>query len=152
MLGETLAEKFLMKRGYKILDKNFRRPWGELDIVARRGGKIHFVEVKSSSAQLQDRVTSNRTESRAPAARVTQETSPRKNAYLYLQSGKKKDRYRPEDNVHYNKIKRLKRIIQTYLQSKRVSDETEWQFDVATVYIDENLKRAKVNFMEGLVL
>ena len=48
-LGEELVVQFLVKRGYKILDRNYRRPWGELDVVAERKGKIHFVEVKALS-------------------------------------------------------------------------------------------------------
>ena len=44
--GETLAEKYLKKQGYKILQKNFVAPHGEIDIVAKDGDYIVFVEVK----------------------------------------------------------------------------------------------------------
>jgi len=48
--GEIVAAEFLESKGHKILDRNFRRPYGEIDIVSRgRGGKIHFVEVKTVS-------------------------------------------------------------------------------------------------------
>jgi putative endonuclease len=40
--------KYLERDGYAILDRNWRRPWGELDIVARKDGVLHFVEVKAS--------------------------------------------------------------------------------------------------------
>ena len=53
-LGEELVVQFLVKRGYKILDRNYRRPWGELDVVAERKGKIHFVEVKALSRNVSD--------------------------------------------------------------------------------------------------
>ncbi len=46
--AEALACTFLVAEGYRILDRNWRRPWGELDIVAEKGETIHFVEVKSS--------------------------------------------------------------------------------------------------------
>ena len=48
-LGEELVTMFLMKRGYTILHRNYRRPWGELDVVAVKKNKIHFVEVKAMS-------------------------------------------------------------------------------------------------------
>ena len=48
-LGEDLACVFLEKHGYKIIDRNYRKKWGELDIVANKDGVLHFVEVKSVS-------------------------------------------------------------------------------------------------------
>ena len=45
--GEEIALSFLKKKGYHILDKNFRCPLGELDIVAREGDQIIFIEVKT---------------------------------------------------------------------------------------------------------
>ena len=47
-LAETLACDFLKNRGYRILDRNWRQPWGELDIVAVHDSTLHFVEVKAS--------------------------------------------------------------------------------------------------------
>lgn len=45
--GENAAAAFLKKRGYKILCRNYRCPIGELDIVARDGRSLVFVEVKT---------------------------------------------------------------------------------------------------------
>ncbi|MDD3725765.1 MAG: YraN family protein [Candidatus Ratteibacteria bacterium] len=44
--GEKLAVKFLKKRGYRILCRNFRAKTGEIDIIAREGRCIVFLEVK----------------------------------------------------------------------------------------------------------
>lgn len=52
-IGEKIAENYLKKKGYQILDKNyvFRIPGdlqkGEIDIVAKKGDTISFVEVKT---------------------------------------------------------------------------------------------------------
>ena len=46
-LGEDLACAELVHRGYEILDRRYRTRYGEIDIVARTGGSLVFVEVKA---------------------------------------------------------------------------------------------------------
>jgi putative endonuclease len=46
-LGETYAAEYLVRQGYEILEKNYRRQFGEVDIVARDRGTLVFVEVKT---------------------------------------------------------------------------------------------------------
>jgi putative endonuclease len=48
--GEQLAAEHLNRRGFQILDRNFRTRWGELDIVACDGRTIVFCEVKTRVA------------------------------------------------------------------------------------------------------
>lgn len=45
--GEELALKFLKKNGYRILEKNYRTVFGEIDIIARDKDIIVFIEVKT---------------------------------------------------------------------------------------------------------
>jgi putative endonuclease len=45
--AETRAATYLMAKGYRILAKRFRTPYGEIDIVARRRNLLAFVEVKA---------------------------------------------------------------------------------------------------------
>ena len=45
--GENLAKVYLEKKGYKFLDRNFKRIHGEVDIIMMDGDVIVFVEVKS---------------------------------------------------------------------------------------------------------
>lgn len=45
-LGEKIAEEYLKKKGYKILEKNFLTPLGEIDIIARKEKWLCFIEVK----------------------------------------------------------------------------------------------------------
>ncbi|HTE49809.1 MAG TPA: YraN family protein [Kofleriaceae bacterium] len=45
--GEDRAEAFLRARGYEIVERNARSPVGEIDLVAREGGDLVFVEVRS---------------------------------------------------------------------------------------------------------
>ncbi|MFA5260607.1 MAG: YraN family protein [Candidatus Omnitrophota bacterium] len=48
--GEALAAEYLKKSGYRIMSCNFRTVLGEIDIVARDGGTICFVEVKTRTS------------------------------------------------------------------------------------------------------
>ena len=45
--GEDLVEEYLRKKGYDILDRNFRKAFGEIDIIARIDEIVVFVEVKT---------------------------------------------------------------------------------------------------------
>jgi len=47
--GESIAAEYLVKRGYKIVDRNVRTSYGEIDLVARQEDVMVFVEVKTRS-------------------------------------------------------------------------------------------------------
>jgi len=125
-IGENIACKFLMKHGFEIVERNYSKKWGEIDIVARKGDKLHFIEVKS----------------------VTRESLQ----HLRPET----DDYRPEDNLHPWKLKRLSRVIQTYLlgykRNRSVSYETDWQFDVIVVYIDIKTGEEKIDYLENIII
>jgi putative endonuclease len=46
-LGERLAAAHLEAKGYRIVDRNYRRREGEVDLVAEGGGVVTFVEVRT---------------------------------------------------------------------------------------------------------
>jgi putative endonuclease len=46
-LGEELAVRFMRERGYEILERNWRYSRNEIDIIAVKDNKIHFIEVKT---------------------------------------------------------------------------------------------------------
>ncbi len=123
ILGENIAKTFLMKQGFKILDRNYLRKWGEIDIVAKKGKTLRFVEVKAVSCEMVEDFVSRET---------------------------KMDEFRPEENVHKEKLKRLARAIQTYLLDHNVSPETPYQIDVIAVWIDESSKKARVELLENV--
>jgi putative endonuclease len=59
--------------------------------------------------------------------------------------------YRPEDHMSPNKLKRLRRVIQTYLIEKVTDENREWQFDLVCVYlINEHLE--KIETLEDIIL
>jgi putative endonuclease len=49
-LGEQLAAEHLVRRGFKIVERNYRTRWGELDIIAFDGRTLAFCEVKTRRA------------------------------------------------------------------------------------------------------
>ena len=148
-IGENIACHFLKKRGFEILDRNYSRKWGELDIVAKKDSIIHFVEVKSVSRELHTdaplQVTHGtfKANGRGDNAGVPHvagtESSP-----------KPRDSYRPEDNLHPWKLKRLSRIIQSYMASKDI--DSEFQLDIITVKIDMKLRKGRVEIIENVVI
>jgi len=50
ILGERLAQDFLKKQGYRILETNYRCPQGEIDIVARHKDYLVFIEVRTKKS------------------------------------------------------------------------------------------------------
>jgi putative endonuclease len=122
-IGENIATKYLIRAGYTIIERNYTKKWGEIDIIAQKDSKLFFIEVKS----------------------VSRET------LADLDKGSL-DQYHPEDNMHPWKLKRLSRTIQTYLLSANVSDDKEWQVDLLVVFLDLKNKKAKVKVVKDIIL
>ena len=45
--GERAAVFYLMVRGYRVVERNYRNKWAEIDLVMQRGGTLVFVEVRT---------------------------------------------------------------------------------------------------------
>jgi putative endonuclease len=50
--GEEVAVSYLKSRGYRIVERNYRIRFGEIDIIAEQGGDLVFIEVKTRSGTL----------------------------------------------------------------------------------------------------
>lgn len=83
--GEELAAQFLVRKGFKIVGKNYRQKWGEIDIVATKSNVVHFVEVKSVTREM---------------------SSP---------EGSREMDYRPEELVHKTKLQKVARTAAGYM-------------------------------------
>ena len=51
--GEELAVKYLQKKKFLVKTRNYSKPYGEIDIVAQKGRKIFFIEVKTTKIDYQ---------------------------------------------------------------------------------------------------
>lgn len=129
-LGENVACSFLRNNNFEILDRNYLKKWGEIDIVAKKKGILRFIEVKTI------RITSN-----SDVSRGTPVVKP---------SSLRGEAFRPEENVHPQKLKRLYRAIQTYLMEKNL--DFDWQIDVVTVRLDMENRLARVEIIENIIL
>ena len=78
--GEEIAEIYLIKNGYKILERNFSCRQGEIDIIARDIKEIVFVEVKTRKTNICG----------SPLGAITKEKYKhmKQGAFLYLQENK----------------------------------------------------------------
>ena len=114
-MGEDIACQFLERKGFKILERNYRKPWGEIDIIAEKGGVVRFVEVKAVS--------------RESLPDVSREMD-----------------YRPEEMVTPDKLKKVARTANLYMENKR--DKREFQIDVVGVIMDTTTKKARCRLIE----
>lgn len=155
-IGEKIAGRFLVSKGFEIIGWNYLKPWGEIDIIAKKKGRFHFVEVKTVSIigfivcetpnflKKSKIFVSDKLLARPEMAYDIREISGDEENHI--------DEYRPEDNLHPWKLKRLKRAITSYLSEKRMSEEDDWQFDAITVRIEEKGKTALVEYLEDIIL
>ncbi len=121
-IGEDIAEKYLKNKGFIILNRNYLKKWGEIDIVTRKTDKICFVEVKTVSYETKvdlDQAVTRRT-------------------------------WRPEENVHAYKLKKLNRAIESWLMENNCN--LDWQIDVVAVRIVPREKYATIKYIPNVIL
>ena len=101
--GELIVANHLKRKGFTVLEMNYLRKWGEIDVIVIKNNKIHFVEVKTVSYETK---------------------SDLERAVL-------RGTWRPEDNVHQFKLKKLSRAIETWISERNWTGD--FQIDVAAV-------------------
>jgi putative endonuclease len=125
-LGEEIAVTYLQKKGFSVIEKNYLKKWGEIDIVAREttdgGEKVRFVEVKA----------------------VSYETKQELNKAI------SRGTWRPEENVHFKKLQRLNRAIESWIMDNNY--DGDWEIDVIAVRLVTREKYASVKYIPGVVL
>jgi putative endonuclease len=118
--GESIASIYLEKHGFYVIERNYSKKWGELDIIARKDNKVHFIEVKSVSYE---------TKADLDYA-VTHET------------------WRPEEQVHQFKLHQIEKALTTWISDKGF--EGEWQIDVIAVRLVPRETFSTVKYIENI--
>lgn len=121
-LGEQIAVNYVKRRGMRVLDTNYLKKWGEIDVVARETDVMHFIEVKT----------------------VSYETKALLNAAV------SRGTWRPEENVDHRKLQKLNRVIESWLLEHKC--DLPWQIDVAAVRIVAREKYARIKYLDNVIL
>ena len=121
-LGEGIAARYLEEHGFEILDRNYWRKWGELDIVASKQDIVHFVEVKTVSYETKN----------------------------YLEQSVLRGTWRPEEQVHQFKMRQIEKALETWISERNY--QGKWVIDVIGVRIVPHETFATINFIENVVL
>jgi len=126
-LGEKIAENYLRKKGYQILDRNYsfriagNPQKGEIDIVAKKDGIISFIEVKTLQP------------------------------IRYIKFGREQfSAISPEEKVNFNKQKKLVKTAESWLMKNKISLDTQWQIDIIAIEISQDNK-AKIRHLKNAV-
>lgn len=130
-LGENIACEYLIKIGFSIIKRNYRKKWGEIDIIATKDKKLHFIEVKSV------KMSNNQSENEI--------FSLKSDVFLV-------DRHRPEENVHPFKIHKIRKMVSVYLEEYCQNREVDFAFHVICVYLNFVSRTAKVKMIENIIL
>jgi putative endonuclease len=121
-LGESVAARYLQDKGYDIVERNYWKKWGEIDIVCKRHDRIHFVEVKSVSYETKELLE----------YAVTHET------------------WRPEEQVHAFKMRQIQKAAETWISEHSYAGDV--QVDVIAVRLVPRETFATVNLIENVIL
>ncbi len=117
-LGESVAVKYLQNKGFTIIQRNYWRKWGEIDILTEKQAVLHCIEVKT----------------------VSYETK-RELEYALLH-----ETWRPEEQVHKHKLHQVERVLNTWISENDYKNE--FQIDVVAVRIVPRETYAIVNLIE----
>jgi putative endonuclease len=119
-IGEDIAAAFLQKSGFSILERNYTKKWGEIDIVAQKEHCVHFVEVKTVSYQTKED----------------------------LERAVSHGTWRPEEQVHQFKMYQIAKALETWISEHNY--DGDWVIDVIGVRIVPRETYATVNFIENI--
>ncbi len=120
--GEAVAAKYLQNKGFKVIGLNYLKKWGEIDVIAEKDNIICFIEVKT----------------------VSYETKQD------LEHSVSRGTWKPEDNVHEHKIRKLSRAIDSWISEHRY--QGDWQIDVVAVKVVPREKYAVVKHLPNIIL
>ena len=116
-IGEDLACRYLLNNKYKIVDRNYREKWGEIDIICKdKNGVLVFVEVKA----------------------LKMFHPPLMHKWGVHGGVKQTEGYfTPEENLHSSKLKKVKRTAYLYanFHPDLINENWGWRIDLVAIEI-----------------
>lgn len=119
--GEHVVAEYLTRNGYRILARNYNKPWVEIDIIAEKDQVVHVIEVKT----------------------VSHDTKADLNWAVAH------DLWRPEEQVHDRKLRKLGQGAEAWIKDNNY--QGEWQIDIFAVRIVPHETFATINVIENVV-
>lgn len=120
--GEAIAEQYLLSKGYTVIERNYWRKLGELDLIVTKNNIVSFVEVKTVSYETRQKLE----------YAVTHET------------------WRPEEQVHHFKLHQIAKTLELWIADTGYTGD--WQIDVIAVRIVPRETYATVMHLENVVV
>ena len=142
VVGELSVRNHLKRKGYIHLESNFRAKTGEIDIILEKDSKVHFIEVKTVSCATYNKIVSRETYQIGKRG-VSYETNSDTSSIS-------RGTFRPEDNIHRDKLRKILNTIQVWMSMNKYKGE--WQLDIAAVYLDTKAKSGKVRLIENAIV
>ena len=119
--GEKLAQQYLIEHNFTIIETNYWRKWGEIDVIAAdTDGITHFVEVKT----------------------VSYETKGK------LEYAITSDSWRPEEQVTDRKLHQIHKAVKTWISENEYMGD--FMIDVLAIQMVPSETYASVNYIENV--
>ncbi|MDP3800469.1 MAG: YraN family protein [bacterium] len=151
--GEDIACKYLENKGYKIMERNFIRKWGEIDIICLKGNNKSSIwnKVYSNIFNVLRKTNNDKSQLNTDDFYVPQGTGLNKLVFVEVKTLKNGAGLNPEDNLTESKKKKLIRTCELYVSDNPIYINTEWQIDAILIKIDHNLKKASIRHIESAI-
>ncbi|OGZ49212.1 MAG: hypothetical protein A3C84_01805 [Candidatus Ryanbacteria bacterium RIFCSPHIGHO2_02_FULL_48_12] len=138
-LGEDLVVRHISNLGHSILNRNYLKRSGEIDIVSKKDGIIHFLEVKTKNISVPHETDD------APDVGSISILNVSSDDYINFSEF-------PEENVHDLKKLRMAKVIDEYLREFGFVGYQEFDVDIAAVLLDIRARKAKIRITPNVIL
>ncbi len=151
-LGERIACEYLVKKGYKILGKNYKiisgrkKIFGEIDIIVRKKWNLFYLFHNSfplnNSSELFSGLLNKEAIHFVEVKTIIGNPS--------ASSGQANNFY-PEEKVDYRKRNKLRKLCLIWLEKNKFPQNYPYQIDVIGILINENTRNANIHYFQNVV-
>lgn len=127
-IGEAVAARFLTGRGFTVVERNYLKKWGEIDIIAKKKDTLHFIEVKTQKGDVSREIRGYRPEDKIHPDKLER-------------FGRAIQSYIADHRIKIAKP-----------DAKPKHGEVHIQVDVIAVVLDRGMEQAKVRMLESVAL